>query len=534
MRVGVNCFSLQPNMGGLKQYFVNLFDELLEHDSDNQYVFFHFRHNREELAKLNTDCWKQHAILLNTQEEITNHLDGIDVYFSPFGAIWPRPAPVPSVVTLVDVQEFFYPEFFTAADLFSRQWHYIGSTRAADCVVTISEYSKATIVQHHGISPHKVVVAHLCADPRYYQARLNARRPECDLPSGRYLFYPANRWAHKNHDNLLRALQLLKSEKNLKPPVVFSGYDMEGGYPLASKVDEYDLAEQVYTVGYVEMEEIAYLYSEALALVFPSFFEGFGMPPVEAMAAECPVIVSNATCLPEICGDAAEYFDPRSPASIADAILRVWQDSSLCERLIARGRQQARQFSPSRLAQVHLGAFRQAVGSFSTAHYLWHRYAYQPFNHARAVVTYANARRSSNAGKRHECSLVFARGWHPREQDGRNWVRWTSGKGRVVAKTATHVTLKMDGEVVSLQRPNQVHVLVNGREVASWLISGDKFEFQPMAPLLIELSAGESVIEFVSGNRPSRSGGDSRKLAIAVRNLRVSAANPSIRCRLDA
>src|SRR5439155_20501799 len=124
MRIGVNCFPLKAHIGGLKQYFIALFDWLFEHDDDNTYVFFYFKQNLEELSKLRSEKWKGAAILLEHQEAIRKHLDSLDVYFCPFGALWPRPASAPSVVTLVDIQEVFYPQFFTAEDLLNRAYHF--------------------------------------------------------------------------------------------------------------------------------------------------------------------------------------------------------------------------------------------------------------------------------------------------------------------------------------------------------------------------------------------------------------------------
>jgi glycosyltransferase involved in cell wall biosynthesis len=380
MRIGVNCFLLQANIGGMKQYFFNLFQELLENDHQNEYVFFHFPHNAEELVTLENTRWQANAILLNDQAEVKQHLDEIDLYFCPFGALWPRPLPLPTVVTLVDIQEVFYPEFFTDLDLYNREYHFPGSTRMADRVITISHFSKKTIVQHHRISPHKVTVAHLCADKRYYRAAEVARLPQFPLPGGDFVIYPANYWKHKNHDALLRALRWLKTEKGLKIDAVLTGYDVPNGYPLAQKVSEYGLDEQVYYVGYVTVEEMAYLYSKATMLVFPSLFEGFGIPLVEAMAAGCPVVAANATSLPEVGVEAAEYFDPLSPESIGLAIEKVWRGADLRQQLVKWGRRRAFDFSTSKLAQTHLAVFNEAAQDFSLARYAWHYWIYQHYH----------------------------------------------------------------------------------------------------------------------------------------------------------
>jgi glycosyltransferase involved in cell wall biosynthesis len=388
MRIGVNCFLLREDIGGLRQYFFSLFDELLERDPTNEYIFFHFAHNEAELAALGSSRWQSAAILLDNQDQAREHLDKIDLYFCPFGALWPRPLPMPTVVTLVDIQEAFYPEFFTPIDHYNREFHFPSSTRMADRVITVSEFSKSTIVRRHGISPGKVVVAHLCPDARYYRARDVGRRPASSLPERGFVLYPANRWKHKNHDALLQAIRWLRDERGLKIDAVFTGHDVPNGYPLEQMASEYGVAEQIHCLGYVTVEELAYLYSRAAMLVFPSLFEGFGLPVIEAMAAGCPVAAAADTSLPEAGADAVEYFDPASPYSIGSAIEKLWRNPLLREQLADRGRRRVSHFSATQMAQAHLFAFDEATRAFSWARYAWHRWVYRYYHGARVHFKY--------------------------------------------------------------------------------------------------------------------------------------------------
>ena len=212
MRIGVNCYLLQPHIGGLKQYFLTLFRELLDRDDEHEYVFFWYRHNAEELEQLGTDRWRRDAVLLEDQRQVLAHLDRIDLYFCPLPGLYPRPVPRPTVMTLVDIQEVFYPEFFTPADRYTRELHFPGSTHMADRVITISEFSRRAIIEHHRLSPERIAAVHLCADDRYARSAAVARSPTAPLPA-RFIFYPANLWKHKNHDVLLRALRLLRVER---------------------------------------------------------------------------------------------------------------------------------------------------------------------------------------------------------------------------------------------------------------------------------------------------------------------------------
>jgi glycosyltransferase involved in cell wall biosynthesis len=530
MRVGVNCFLLQPHIGGLRQYFLALFDWLFENDPGNEYILFYFQQNVKDLAELRSDAWKKNAILLEDQSLIAAHLGRLDVYFCPFSALWPRPAPLPSVVTLVDIQEMFYPQFFARSDLFSREYHYPSSTRAADRVITISEYSKATLVEHHGLSPRKVIVAHLCADPRYHQAQQIQAPPDAPIPFTDFVFFPANRWPHKNHDVLLKALKIL-AERSRAINAVFTGFDVDGGYPLMQKAVEYGVRDRVHSAGYVSVAQMAYLYAHAEMLVFPSLFEGFGMPPVEAMSAGCAAVVAKATCLPEICRDSAEYFDPHDPIALADAICRVHDDPARRNTLIESGYSRSRVFTPELMARAHLRAFDEAIQTYSPARYRWHQLAYQPYhvfkvNAKYAVRGFIDSRRTTG------CRISFSRGWYPREAEGSNWLRWNNGVGRLTIHAPCRMTIRIVGACASLIRPNEVQLTANGALVASWAIEGE-FSFQQLPQLTVELRRGRNRLEFRSRQPGAQPGpNDSRLVAIAIRNLAFSDVSEKETCRI--
>ena len=384
MRIGVHCFPLKADIGGMKQYFLSLFSELLEHDRENEYVFFHNAKNVATLCELPTSRWRENAVELGKTSRVGRCLKGLDLYFSPLCVLIPRPLPLPTVVMIPDNQEVFYPDFFSQQQKFTREWHYRGSARMADRVLTLSEFSQKSLAGHYGIRGDKIGIASLCADPRFHRAEEIARRPSVLLPEGKFLFYPANRWPHKNHDTLLRALRFLAVERGLKLSLVLTGHDLPGGYQVMQKAAEYGVGDQVFSVGYVAVEELAWLYRNAEMTVFPSLFEGFGLPIVEAMAAGCPVACSHAGSMPEIGGQAVEYFDPESVTDMGAAIERITGNPALRESLISRGHDRAATFSPARLAAAHLQAFREARGAFNPFRYAWNALCYQHY-HAWAV-----------------------------------------------------------------------------------------------------------------------------------------------------
>lgn len=380
MRIGVNCFMLQPHMGGIAHYFLYLFRELLTAEHGHEYVFFWYAHNEAMLARLGSERWREGAVLLHDQLEVRAHLDRIDLYFCPLSVLYPRPLPRPTVVTLPDIQERYYPEFFAAQDLYTRDLHFAASTRMADRVVTHSRFSRDCLVRHHGLPVGKVVVAHHTVDRRYFEAERVARRPASALPEA-FAYYPANLWKHKNHESLLQALRWLAAERGLRVPLVLTGFPDEGpgAYPLRRRAEELGVADQVLHLGLLEVEEVAWLYRQARLLVFPSLFEGFGMPLVEAMATGCPLAASRSTSVPEVVADAGLLFEPQDPRSIGEAVLRLWSDDALRAELSARGRRRAQAFGAEQAVAAHLRAFEEARRAYSPLRHWWLDRVYQRY-----------------------------------------------------------------------------------------------------------------------------------------------------------
>jgi hypothetical protein len=417
-------------------------------------------------------------------------------------------------------------------DLYNRAFHYPSSTRAADRVITISEYSKSTIVAHHGIGPDKVIVAHLCADPLYFEAPDIARAPDRAIPFDRFLFFPANRWHHKNHDVLLRALRSL-NDRGEPTYAVFTGFDVEGGYPLSEMAKQYGLKNRVHTAGYVTVPQMAHLYQHAEMLVFPSLFEGFGMPPVEAMAAGCPAVVAHTTCLPEICADAAEYFDPACVESLAAAIGKVRNDPAHRRSLIEKGHRQARCFSAESLAQAHLKAFLEATQVYSSTRYRSFKYFREPLHRLRGGGGYRLRRYLNQQTAPGHCRVVFSKGWYSREEHGSDWMRWSSGKGRLTIEAPAGFTMSLAGQAASALQPNRVKVIINGQSEAEWDVERP-FEFFDLPRLQVDLKRGRNTIAFISEHGGIRGGnGDRRRLALAVRNLAFKDVQQTIPFRME-
>ncbi len=351
----------------MKQYLLNLLYHLLALDEADSYVLFCFPHNLPVLAEKGKDWWQANMVLVQQMGDIRPHLKDLDLYFSPINGLQPLPVPaIPTVITLPDTQETAFPHNFLAHDLAYRDWYHRASASVADRIITLSQFSKQAICSSYRVPADKVTVAYPGVDTDLEGNVEEARHSLDGLPPA-YAFYPANRWAHKNHDRLLAAIRLLRDEYDLTIPLVCSGHDVATGSPLRDTIARYGLQDVVHDRGYVSAQQMATLYRHARLLIFPSLYEGFGLPLVEAMAAGCPIAAAGCTSIPEVVGQAGLLFDPWQVSTIADALRELWNDGELRASLAQQGRQRVREFSIQRMVTAHQEAFHQARRVYSGA-----------------------------------------------------------------------------------------------------------------------------------------------------------------------
>ena len=264
-------------------------------------------------------------------------LDRLDAIHFPLSVMLPLVDDPPAASTVLDVQHEFHPEFFGRAELAYRRVAYGRTARRSRIVIAISEHVKRTLVERLGLEPDKVRVIYLGVDLEQFTPGDGPREP--------FLLYPANRWPHKNHERLFEAMRLIRGERpDLRLVLTGTGHE---GKPLPDGVE---------ARGRVSTDELIDLYRRASALVFPSLYEGFGQPPIEAMACGCPVACADTAALPEVVGGAARLFDPTSPEAIAEGVLDLLRDP---EPYVARGFERARGMSWDVCARAHDEVYRE-------------------------------------------------------------------------------------------------------------------------------------------------------------------------------
>ncbi|MGD0198496.1 MAG: glycosyltransferase family 1 protein [Solirubrobacteraceae bacterium] len=269
-----------------------------------------------------------------------------DVLFCPLNLLDPPSPQIPSVVVIYDIAHELHPENFSEQTLELRRRTYRQGAEAADMVLTVSDHARRTIAERYSLDPGKIVVAPGGISEVFTQpARIEPSSAfrELQLPE-EYLYYPANYWPHKNHDQLLRALQVvLRSHEGLC--LVLSGAPGPDADRVWRLVRERGLERNVKMLGLVEETLVCELMRHARVVPFVSQFEGFGLPIVEAFSAGAPVVTSLAEGARETGGDAVLTAPADDPAAIAREIERILTDPQLAAELRLRGRQRAMQFS---------------------------------------------------------------------------------------------------------------------------------------------------------------------------------------------
>lgn len=291
----------------------------------------------------------------------------VDLLFCPFTAPTYFELGIPTVCTIYDLQYKTYPEFFAAEDVAHREHTFIEACRRATVLTAISDYSRDAAIAHGSLDPVHIRTIHLRMAQRIAPGFEHDRTvlDRLGLSPQRYLIYPANFWKHKNHEMLLAAFGMACHEglpADIK--LVCTGAPGARQAWLMSAARTMNLADRIIFPGYLPNAELAALMADCSGVVFPSLYEGFGLPVIEAMAAGAPVACSNATSLPEVAADAAILFDPRVPAQIARAMMSLAENEALRVRLIHSGLQRAVEFSDSeRMAREYWELFQYALAN---------------------------------------------------------------------------------------------------------------------------------------------------------------------------
>jgi glycosyltransferase involved in cell wall biosynthesis len=274
------------------------------------------------------------------------------------------------VVTVYDLSFIRYPQSFNAANRIYLTWAVRNSLRRANRVIAISANTKRDLVTMFGASPEKITVVYCGIDSAFAPPRdrnaVAALRAQRRLPEKMILFVGTIE-PRKNVARLIRAFARARRAARLPHRLVLVGARGWKYTQVDAVIEQEEVKDDVIFAGYVPQDELPLWYQAAELFAYPSLYEGFGLPPLEAMACGTPVVASNAASLPEVVGDAALQVAPEDEIALADAMARALTDGALREQMIARGFAQAAQFSWTRAARETAGIYRAVLGEQNAA-----------------------------------------------------------------------------------------------------------------------------------------------------------------------
>ncbi len=360
MRIGVDCHVLSGKYQGSRTYLENLYREVLKLDSTNEYLFFGhwngsspFGSTVRHVEYRSMSRWKR--LTYQTRPLAKQH--GVGLFHSTY--IAPLMIPCDNLLTIHDILFETHPQFFEKPLVLRNRLLGKYSAKRAKQVHTVSEYSHRALVERYGLAPDIIEIVPDGVDLKKFHPQKNTESSELisrQFGVRNFLLTVGRLEPRKNHLGLFRAYAILRQRCQDVGPLVVIGQTDFGFEDILSAPIKLGIADYVRFLPDVPDDRLADFYRAATMFVYPSFAEGFGIPPLEAMACGVPVITSNATAIPEVVGEAGLLVDPTSEEEIAHAMECVLTDSDKAAVLSRRGRKQAEKWSWANSAQRYLTA----------------------------------------------------------------------------------------------------------------------------------------------------------------------------------
>lgn len=377
MKIGVDIRALaEGQRSGVEEYTINLLNHLLKIDQENEYLFFFNALKKRKIDFPFLNYPQAKLIHLGIPNKLLNfslrffhrpYLDRLvgplDIYFLPnilFASVSKR---CPQVLTVHDLSYLHYPQFFS---IFKKIWHHLCQPRElianSTKIIAVSDYTKKNLVASLRVDPRRVAVVHSGLDQEFYAKTAAPNQPSIkkySLPK-KYLLSFGTIEPRKNLLGLISAFEHFSlHHPRLNYHLVLAGSRGWSDQPVREKIDQSRYRHLIHHLGFVDQADKPVIYQLADVLIYPSFYEGFGFPPLEAMAASAPVITTHASSMPEICQKGALLIDPNNYLEISQAISEVVSSSALRQRLIREGRAQAAKFSWLEAARQTLQLFTE-------------------------------------------------------------------------------------------------------------------------------------------------------------------------------
>ena len=405
MRIGIDARKIRDF--GIGTHIRNLIAHLPEFDRDNEYFIFHYPADRAAVPQtganitLVPDASPKYSLRELAALPVKMRRLRLDLFHAPHYTL-PPIRPCKGIVTIHDVIHLRFPAYLPhpAAYYYAKGMMW-AAARSAQKVITVSECSKQDLMRYLGLPAAKIVVVYngievAVNECHCEESATKQSRDTCEIASQSlamttpfsenltalpqnlsslglgegaqhfdfsrpYILYVGNFLPHKNLATLVKAYGLLKRQHKLEHGLVLAGKNERLRASLEHLIATEKLEPDVILTGFVEPAWLPALYAQAALFVYPSLYEGFGLQALEAMAAQIPVAISNVSALPEIAGDAAIQFDPKSVESMADAMYQALTDPALRATLIAKGTRRVKRFSWQEMARQTVEIYQSVL-----------------------------------------------------------------------------------------------------------------------------------------------------------------------------
>src|SRR5271166_218544 len=370
MRIGIDAHSLGSQQSGNETYYTSLLKSLARLDAENDYFIYYTVEGATETLGLNNAHFSARRLRpMNSYLRIPFAMpieilsQPVDVFHAQF--IIPPFLKCRTVTTIPDVAYEHHPEFFPYYQVAWSKKLIPWSARRADRIITVSEFSKADLVNLYRINPDKITVTYEAAGSEFYPRDRErgrehvARRFGIDRP---FVLYVGRLQARKNLVRLVEAYSRVRAQ-GVEEQLVLVGKKDWLAQPVLDKIAELGLTRDVVVTGYVPAGDLPWFYNAAQVFAYPSIFEGFGLPVIEAMASGLAVITSVGSSLQEVAGDAALIVEPLDVGAISQALGRMLSDRSLREEMGRAGIRRNKMFDRDRCAMDTLAVYRQAANA---------------------------------------------------------------------------------------------------------------------------------------------------------------------------
>jgi glycosyltransferase involved in cell wall biosynthesis len=369
MRIAIDAHSVGTQLAGNVTYITNMIESLAEIDQTNEYTLYVTRPEAYEMYSGRWPNFKVRKIILHENRlarilfsfNVQLRTNPADIFFVQFTA--PPFTPCKIVSSIHDLSFEHLPDTFKWVSRTQMRTTIRWTARHSEHIVTCSEYSRQDIIRTYEIKPEKVTFIPLAAPASFKRVtdtlELERIRRKYELPAD-FILGVGSVQPRKNLVRLIAAYSSVAQKRDV-PPLILVGKKAWLFEETVRAAAEYAVEDKVRFTGFVPDEDLPALYTLSTFFVYPSFFEGFGIPPLEAMQCGSPVIAGDRTSLPEVVGDAGMLVDPFDVASIVDALERLISDAQLREELRIKGFERAKLFSWKRSANETLGIFEKVV-----------------------------------------------------------------------------------------------------------------------------------------------------------------------------